>query len=87
MVFTDGRSNSRSGTITEAQRLKALPDLDQTVTVVAVGFGNVDKNEIQAIASSPANAIIAQGSGAAAGLTKLGTMLEQLVATVREVSC
>ena len=49
IVITDGRSNSASATLSAANSLHASNIFD----VFAVGIGNVDVTELQAIASSP----------------------------------
>lgn len=66
----------------QAPKLKALPDRNQTVSVVAVGFGAVDPKELRFIASSDDNVIMAQGANAAAGLANLKKLLDQLVEKV-----
>ena len=66
----------------EAQNLKTLPDRNQTVTVVSVGFGRVDRTELELIASSDDNVIIAEGRDASTGFANLKKLLDQLVEKV-----
>ena len=66
----------------QAPKLKALADRNQTVTVVSVGFGKVDLKELEFIASSKENVIMAEGNNAAEGLKKLQNLLDKLVKKV-----
>ena len=65
-----------------ARELKALADRNQTVTVVAVGFGKVERTELELIASSDDNVIIAEGREASTGFANLKKLLDQLVEKV-----
>jgi hypothetical protein len=70
--------------VTQAPRLKALPDRNATVTVVSVGFGQVDADQLRFMASGDGdeNTIIAQGEDASAGLAALRELLGNLVEKV-----
>jgi hypothetical protein len=74
----DGRSCKL---IVQADKLQKLPDRNATVTVVSVGFGNINADELRLMASGDGNAntIIAQGADASAGLATLETLLGTLV--------
>lgn len=85
MVFTDGQASDGQRLKIEAEKLKALADRNQTVSVVAVGFGQVDVQELKLIASSDENVIMAQGANAAAGFANLKKMLDKLVDKVCEM--
>jgi hypothetical protein len=65
----------------QAKKLQNLPDRNATVTVVSVGFGDINADELQLMASGDGNAntIIAQGADASAGLATLETLLGTLV--------
>ena len=66
----------------EAQKLKTLVDRNQTVTVVSVGFGRVDRAELELITSSDDNVVIAEGQDASTGFANLKKLLDQLVENV-----
>ena len=70
--------------LVQAPKLKALPDRNATVTVVSVGFGNVNAPELKSISSGEdnENTIIAQGKDASEGLAALKKLLGTLVEKV-----
>jgi len=82
VVFTDGDASDEKALAIEAQKLKRLADRNQTVTVVSVGFGKVDQTELELIASSDDNVIIAEGRDASTGFANLKKVLDQLVEKV-----
>jgi len=70
--------------LVQAPMLQELPDRNGTVTVVSVGFGQIDADELSLIASGEGsnNTIIAQGTDASAGLVALHKLLGSLVEKV-----
>lgn len=85
IASTDKCSSGDEGDCTlvnAAPKLTALADRNQTVTVVSVGFGQVDLTELKLIASDESNVIRAQGQDAASGLAALKKLLNLLVAKV-----
>merc|ERR1711985_79728 len=81
-------SGSDTGTscklLVQAPRLKNTPDRNGTVTVVSVGFGDIDEDELRLISSGEGdnNTIIAQGTDASAGLAVMHKLLGNLVEKV-----
>ena len=61
-----------------APKLKALEDRNQTVTVISVGFGVVDEEELKFIASEDDNVVMAQAADAASGLASLKKLLNNI---------
>ncbi|XP_067667789.1 uncharacterized protein [Haliotis asinina] len=48
ILLTDGRSNSKSATISAAQKAK-----DDGITMISVGIGSIDQSELKAVATEP----------------------------------
>jgi len=78
VVVTDGMSNNQAATVAAATRLHAVvPE----ITILAVGIGNVDLNELEVIASTPNTTFVRTISG-------FNTAeLEMLTQNLRQEAC
>merc|ERR1719305_498540 len=79
---SDGKRDGKScRLVVQAEKLQNLPDRNTTVTVVSVGFGNINADELRLMASGDGddNTIIAQGRDASAGLAELRKVMGKLV--------
>merc|ERR1712025_440333 len=80
-----GRDTGKScKLLVQAPRLKNIQDRNETVTVVSIGFGDIDADELRLISSGEGdnNTIIARGTDASAGLAALHKLLGNLVEKV-----